>query len=148
MQQSSSDLFLLWSDKIKTTSNNINLITTRRQAFVIGLSQCLALIPGTSRSGITISAALFLGIGKETAAKFSFLLAIPTIGAIAVSELINLSMKDLLNQGSDLMLAGFISFVVAYLTIDIFLKLINRFSFTPFVVYRVLLGVWILSYWI
>ena len=140
-------LILLWSDKIKTTSNNINLIS-RRQAFVIGLSQCLALIPGTSRSGITISAALFLGIGKETAAKFSFLLAIPTIGAIAVSELINLSMKDLLNQGSDLMLAGFISFVVAYLTIDIFLKLINRFSFTPFVVYRVLLGVWILSYWI
>ena len=140
-------LILLWSDKIKTTSNDINLITTK-QAFIIGLSQCFALIPGTSRSGVTISAALFLGIGRDAAAKFSFLLAIPTIGAIAASELINLSIKDLLNQGSDLVLAMCVSFVIAYLTIDVFLKLVNRFSFTPFVVYRVLLGVWLLSYWV
>ena len=140
-------LILLWSDKIKTISNSIALISNR-QAFIIGLSQCLALIPGTSRSGITISTALFLGIGRETAAKFSFLLAIPTIGAIAASELISLSKQDLLNQGSDLILAGCISFGVAYFTIDIFLKLVKRFSFTPFVVYRVLLGVWLLSYWV
>jgi undecaprenyl-diphosphatase len=139
-------LILLWSDKIKTTSNDINLIT--QQAFIIGLSQCFALIPGTSRSGVTISAALFLGIGREAAAKFSFLLAIPTIGAIAASELMNLSIKDLLNQGSDLVLAVCVSFVIAYLTIDAFLKLVNRFSFTPFVIYRVLLGVWLLSYWV
>jgi undecaprenyl-diphosphatase len=54
----------------------------------------------------------------------------------------------LINQGSDLVLAMCVSFVIAYLTIDIFLKLVNRFSFTPFVVYRVLLGVWLLSYWV
>lgn len=140
-------LILLWSDRIKTTSDNIDQISNR-QAFIIGLSQCLALIPGTSRSGITISAALFMGIGREAAAKFSFLLAIPTIGAIAASELINLSLQDLLNQGVDLMLAGVISFGVAYFTIDVFLKLVKRYSFTPFVVYRVLLGVWLLSYWV
>jgi undecaprenyl-diphosphatase len=140
-------LILLWSDRIKTTSDNIDQISNR-QAFIIGLSQCLALIPGTSRSGITISAALFMGIGREAAAKFSFLLAIPTIGAIAASELINLSLQDLLNQGVDLMLAGVISFGVAYFTIDVFLKLVKRYSFTPFVVYRVLLGAWLLSYWV
>ena len=120
-------LILLWSDRIKTTSDNIDQISNR-QAFIIGLSQCLALIPGTSRSGITISAALFMGIGREAAAKFSFLLAIPTIGAIAASELINLSLQDLLNQGVDLMLAGVISFGVAYFTIDVFLKLVKRYS--------------------
>jgi len=140
-------LILFLADRIKTTSHNIHSISAR-QALVIGLSQCLALIPGTSRSGITISAALFLGIGREAAAKFSFLLAIPTIGAIAVSELINLSVKDLLSQGYDLALAAGISFVVAYLTIGAFLRLVNRFSFTPFVIYRVLLGIWLLSYWI
>ena len=140
-------LVLLWSDRIKTTSDNIDQISNR-QAFIIGLSQCLALIPGTSRSGITISAALFMGIGREAAAKFSFLLAIPTIGAIAASELINLNLQDLLNQGVDLMLASVISFGVAYFTIDVFLKLVKRFSFTPFVVYRVLLGAWLLSYWV
>ena len=89
-----------------------------------------------------------MGIGREAAAKFSFLLAIPTIGAIAVSELINLSVKDLLSQGSDLVLAAGISFVIAYLTIGAFLRLVNRFSFMPFVIYRVLLGIWLLSYWI
>jgi undecaprenyl-diphosphatase len=140
-------LVLLWSDRIKTTSDNIDQISNR-QAFIIGLSQCLALIPGTSRSGITISAALFMGIGREAAAKFSFLLAIPTIGAIAASELINLNLQDLLNQGVDLMLAGVVSFGVAYFTIDVFLKLVKRYSFTPFVVYRVLLGAWLLSYWV
>jgi len=140
-------LVLLWSDRIKTTSDNIDQISNR-QAFIIGLSQCLALIPGTSRSGITISAALFMGIGREAAAKFSFLLAIPTIGAIAASELINLNLQDLLNHGVDLMLAGVISFGVAYFTIDVFLKLVKRYSFTPFVVYRVLLGAWLLSYWV
>ena len=117
------------------------------QALIIGVFQCLALIPGTSRSGITITAGLFLGLKGSEAARFSFLLAIPTIALITVAELINIPFSVFLNNFPRTLLAGFIAFITAYFTINIFLKLINRIGFTPFVIYRILLGSLILIFW-
>ena len=129
--------------KGKKDLDSVNL----KQALIIGLFQCLALIPGTSRSGITITAGLFLGLSATAASRFSFLLAIPTIGAIALAELIRISFIDITDNGTELSIALIISFLVAYISIDMFLKLIDRIGFTPFVIYRLLLGGWLLMYW-
>lgn len=118
-----------------------------KEALFIGFFQCLALIPGTSRSGITITAGLFIGLKATAASKFSFLLAIPTIGAIALAEIFSLSNVNFSEEGKGLVLGLFISFFVAYISIDLFLRLINRIGFTPFVIYRLLLGSWILLFW-
>tara|TARA_B100002049_G_C16016224_1_gene348129 strand:+ start:147 stop:374 length:228 start_codon:yes stop_codon:yes gene_type:complete len=75
-------------------------------------------------------------------------LAIPTIGSIAIVEIIRFSLSDLSENGFELILASGISFAVAYASIDIFLRLIERIGFTPFVVYRLLLGVWLLLFWV
>jgi len=117
------------------------------EAFIIGLFQCLALIPGTSRSGITITAGLFLGLNATAASRFSFLLAIPTIGAITLSELVRTQHTEISLNFFELALASSLSFLVAYLTIGTFLKLIERIGFTPFFIYRLLLGCWLLFYW-
>ena len=129
--------------KGKEDLDSVNL----KQALIIGLFQCLALIPGTSRSGITITAGLFLGLSATAASRFSFLLAIPTIGAIALAELIRISFIDITDNGTELSIALIISFLVAYISIDMFLKIIDRIGFTPFVIYRLLLGGWLLIYW-
>ena len=129
--------------KGKEDLDSVNL----KQALIIGLFQCLALIPGTSRSGITITAGLFLGLSATAASRFSFLLAIPTIGAIALAELIRISFIDITDNGTELSIALIISFLVAYISIDMFLKLIDKIGFTPFVIYRLLLGGWLLIYW-
>ncbi len=119
-----------------------------KKAFIIGIFQCLALIPGTSRSGITITAGLLLGLNAREASRFSFLLAIPTIGAIALAELIRVSFIDFSQSGIELSVALIISFLVAYISIDMFLKLIERIGFTPFVIYRLLLGIGLLMFWV
>ena len=134
------------ADKLGTKKHNLDSINLL-QAFVIGLFQCLSLIPGTSRSGITITAGLFLGLKAVSATRFSFLLAIPTIAVIALVELIRLSFFDISFDGAlQLLLASCISFIIAYVSIDVFLKLIDRIGFTPFVIYRLLLGAWILIF--
>jgi len=109
-------------------------------ALVIGGAQALALIPGTSRSGITITAALFLGFSRIDSARFSFLLSIPIIlmsGAYKGLGLISQSTVD----WSGLALGIAVSAVSAYLCIHYFLSFINRLGMLPFVVYRMLLGV-------
>ena len=136
-------LYVAQLRKGKEDLDSVNL----KQALIIGLFQCLALIPGTSRSGITITAGLFLGLSATAASRFSFLLAIPTIGAIALAELIRVSFIDITDNGTELSIALIISFLVAYISIDMFLKLIDRIGFTPFVIYRLLLGGWLLIYW-
>lgn len=115
-----------------------------RDALLIGLAQVLALIPGTSRSGITMTAALALGFNRASASRFSFLLAIPTI--LASSMLITL---DLLQSTepvdwSALGLGVVLSGIAAYTAIHLFLRFIEQIGMWPFVVYRLLLGVLIL----
>ena len=131
-------LLLYVSDKFGRKEKDLNSLSLL-QSFIIGIFQCLALIPGTSRSGITITAGLFLGLNVTAAARFSFLLAIPTIGVIFLAELIRITSTDFSGNGLELLLASSISFVVAYASIDIFLRLIERIGFTPFVIYRLLL---------
>mgnify|MGYP002063192176 CR=1 FL=1 len=107
---------------------------------VIGCAQALAMIPGTSRSGITMTAALALGLTRTGAARFSFLLSIPTI--LASSVLIS---RDLLGaqdavDWTGLALGVTLSGVAAYLAILYFLRFIERIGMWPFVIYRLLLG--------
>ena len=137
---------LLYTAQLRKGKEDLDSVNLK-QALIIGLFQCLALIPGTSRSGITITAGLFLGLSATAASRFSFLLAIPTIGAIALAELIRVSFIDIMDNGVELSFALIISFLVAYISIDMFLKLIDRIGFTPFVIYRLLLGGWLLMYW-
>lgn len=132
-------LLLLASDRMASEHKNIIQITLL-SAFIIGLFQALALIPGTSRSGITITAALFLGFHRESAARFSFLISIPLILAAGL-----LKTKELVDQAtavdwSSIGLAAGLSAVSAYVCIYFFLSLINRIGMMPFVVYRLALG--------
>jgi undecaprenyl-diphosphatase len=115
-----------------------------RGALVIGCLQAIAIIPGTSRSGITITAGLFLGLTRKAASRFSFLLSIPTILLAGAVET-----KDLLEapgpvEWTALWVGALLSFMVAYLTIHFFLRFIERISMFPFVVYRLFLGALIL----
>ena len=108
---------------------------------IIGLFQVLALIPGTSRSGITIAAGLFLGLSRVEASRFSFLLAIPVIFAASVLQSYELFTNDQISINYMNFLSGIaISCFVAFLTIQWFLELVSRIGMLPFVIYRVLLG--------
>ena len=111
-----------------------------KTALQVGLAQALSLIPGTSRAGVTMTAALFCGFSKQAASRFSFLLAIPVIAASGL-----FTAADLLAAPQEpdwMLLAGSaaLSGVVAFACIHFFLRLIARIGFLPFVVYRLLLG--------
>ena len=115
-----------------------------RDALIIGLFQALAIIPGTSRSGITITAGLMLGLTRKAASRFSFLLSIPTIlmsGALVTLDLVRAEQAV---DWSPLLLGAALSFITAYLCIHLFLKFIERIGMGPFVLYRFALGAVIL----
>ncbi|WP_033251317.1 undecaprenyl-diphosphate phosphatase [Kitasatospora phosalacinea] len=114
-----------------------------KHALVYGGAQSLALIPGVSRSGGTISAGLFLGYSREAAARYSFLLAIPAVLASGGLELLKIGDGPAPDWGPTV-LATLIAFAVGYAAIAWFLKYISHNSFTPFVVYRILLGITII----
>jgi undecaprenyl-diphosphatase len=109
-------------------------------ATVIGLAQALALIPGTSRSGITITAALLLGLRRDDAANFSFLLSIPVILGAVVLMLPDVADEEQIYSLFQLLLACAVSGIVAYLTIAFFVRLVTRVGMLPFVLYRLALG--------
>jgi len=111
-----------------------------RDVLVVGLAQALALIPGTSRSGITITAGLFLGLTREAAARYSFLLSIPIIIAAGSLEGLELYRQAIPIDWGDLVLIVSLSCISAFACIHFFLKLITRMSMLPFVIYRLLLG--------
>lgn len=111
-----------------------------RDVVVIGLAQCLALIPGTSRSGITMTAGLLLGLSRTASARFSFLLSMPTIAGAAT-----LSLVDLLSDPAPVdwvaLGTGFLAAAAsAWLCIHFFLALLERTGFLPYVIYRLVLG--------
>lgn len=113
-----------------------------KQAFIIGLSQCFAMIPGTSRSGATIITGLLAGLNRQTSAAFSFLLAIPTMfSATAYDSYKNL---DIFKQNLDyiylFLIGGAIAFVVAIFAIKTFLKFVSKFDYIPFGIYRIFIG--------
>jgi len=111
---------------------------------LIGIAQAIALIPGTSRSGITMTAGLMLGLSRNAAARFSFLLSIPVITLAGLLEVMDLLEQDRLIDGGDLLTGAMIAGVTAYICIHFFLKLLERVGMLPFVIYRLLLGVFLL----
>jgi undecaprenyl-diphosphatase len=133
--------------KEKNSITNFAQITYT-QALIIGLAQCLAMLPGASRLGTTITAALLLGMPRKLAAKFSFLISIPIIGLSALMVAKDI-IKDpsIINISLYYYLLGFIvTAAVAMLSIHIFMKILNKVGLMPFVIYRLLLGVFLLAY--
>ena len=138
-------LLLWWADatsrRVKTQHD-----MDWKGALLIGASQILAIIPGTSRSGITMTAGLMLGFNRETAARFSFLLSIPTIlmsGAVIILEILK---GGVALDWSSMAIGALLSFIAAYACIKLFLKYIERMGMTVFVIYRLLLGAAILVF--
>jgi undecaprenyl-diphosphatase len=115
-----------------------------RDAVLIGFAQALALVPGTSRSGITITAALALGFERKDAARFSFLLAVPVILLATAYELFILSGSDTTVAWGQLAFGAVISAFVAYLSIEFFMRFVNRVGLLPFAIYRIALAAVIL----
>jgi undecaprenyl-diphosphatase len=111
-----------------------------KSALMVGLFQAIAIIPGTSRSGITITAGLLFGLTRKAASRFSFLLAIPTILMAGGLETLELARSSDPVDWASLWMGALLSYVVAYLTIHFFLRFIDNISMFPFVLYRLLLG--------
>lgn len=130
---------LWWADSHGKRQRNMDDLQIR-DAIVIGLFQILAIIPGSSRSGITITAGLMLGLKREVASRFAFLLAIPTILLASGYELITVSFSRLQVDWSALLIVTSVSFLSAYVAIHYFLNLVERTGMLPYVIYRLLLG--------
>ena len=136
-------ILLYVSDKLKldkNIENNFNF----KSAILIGLFQVLSLIPGVSRSGISITAARILQFKRYDAAKISFLLSIPTLGAVSIFGIKNSIFVENYNISVLNLIAIFLSFLFSLITINYFLKYIKKFSLKIFVIYRVLLGLFLL----
>ncbi len=135
---------LYWADqtgKVEKASENWNM----RDAIVLGLWQAIALIPGTSRSGITITGARFMGYARQDAARISMLMSVPTIiasGVLLGGEAAMQADLGLLRDGA---IAAAFAFVAALLALSLMMRLLRSLSFTPYVVYRLILGVTLLT---
>lgn len=132
-------LLLWWADSSGSRTKDEYTLTLK-QAVIIGCAQAFALIPGPSRSGVTITAGLALGLTRSAAARFSFLLSIPVIVAAGSVEFLELVQQPEQVSWSILVLATLISAITAYLTVHYFLALIERVGLIPFVTYRILLS--------
>ncbi len=132
-------LLLLAADRFAPALRRLEQMTLG-QALIIGLAQVLALVPGTSRSGITITAARLLGYERRQAARFAMLLSIPTILAAGTVAAWDLARSPSPTLGIDAVIAAGLAFVVALAAITGMMHWLRRATFTPFVVYRCLLG--------
>ncbi len=132
-----------WADRVGAKVRTLDQLTGRH-AVLFGLAQAMALVPGVSRSGGTITAGLLLGYTREAAARYSFLLAIPAVLGSGVQQLVT-SLDDFGAAGTPALgvtvLATVIAFAVGYLVIIAFLKIVSGYSYMPFVVYRLALAV-------
>ncbi|MEV0671844.1 undecaprenyl-diphosphate phosphatase [Mycobacterium sp. NPDC050441] len=165
---------LLFKDEIRTGARNLWLVATAlivfsaviaaaeyygrqirrveqltwRDSIIVGLAQCLALVPGVSRSGATISAGLFLGMERELAARFGFLLAIPAVfasGIFSLPDAFHPVGEGMSASGAQLLVATVIAFIVGLAAIAWFLKFLVSHSMYWFVGYRVVLGAVVLA---
>ncbi len=112
-----------------------------KQAAWIGIAQIFALIPGTSRAGSTIVGALLVGLSRKASAEFSFLLALPVLAAASGLDLLK-HYKEFAGENLMPLIVGFlVSFVVAYLTMKLFIRFLEKFTFVGFGIYRIIFGV-------
>jgi len=119
---------------------------TIKQALWIGFAQIFALIPGTSRAGSTIIGALLVGLSRKASAEFSFLLALPVMGAVTAHDILKHYDEfigvNLINLGIGFLIA----FIVAYFVMKLFVKFLEKFTFMVFGVYRILFGILLLTF--
>ncbi len=138
-------LLLWYADRIGSGANSLQNLTWKHAVF-LGVAQALALIPGTSRSGITMTAALFCKLSRQTAAKISFLMAIPIIfGSFLLRSGEMVRQGLVLDQLLPLVYGILVSGVVAFTCIHYFMRLIERTGFLPFVIYRFGLALFIVA---
>ncbi len=117
-----------------------------KQALLIGIAQIFALVPGTSRAGSSIIGALLVGLSRKASAEFSFLLAFPVMCAVTGYDLLK-HYHEFSNANLMTLAVGFfVAFVVAYLTIKLFLKFLEKFTFVAFGVYRIIFGIFLLLF--
>ena len=138
---------LLWYADFSARRKRNEYSISWRDILVIGCAQAIALIPGTSRSGITITAGLFLGLTAQASARFSFLLSIPVILLAGGVETLDYFSVASIHDMNDLIIGAVISAISAYLCIHYFLKLLERIGMTPFVIYRLLLGIVLIMFY-
>ena len=138
-------VFLYLSDKFQI-SKKIEKDFSFKSAIFIGILQVLSLVPGVSRSGITITAARILKFKRFDSAKISFLLSVPTLGAVSLYGLRNMIISENLIFSLTNLITILLSFLFSYITIKYFLSFIKKFSLYVFVIYRVVLGVIILFF--
>ena len=137
-------ILLWWSDRDAKNNNKQMSALNWRTALFVGVAQAIALIPGTSRSGITMTALLALGYQRVTAAKFSFLLAVPTIALGGLLKTVELVSSDT-TVAWDLLSIGIVtSALVAFWCMRWFLVVVDRLGMLPFVIYRFVLSAFIL----
>ena len=127
------------ADKIGGTDKTVSDMTLK-SALLIGLAQAVALIPGTSRSGITMTTARFLGFARVDAARFSFLLGIPATAAAGMIGLLDLLSSGNAGLEADAALGVVFSFLAAIFAIHFLMKWLKKFGLLPFVIYRLILG--------
>lgn len=132
-------ILLSWSDWRHSGSRS-ECEMTWKDVFVIGCAQAFALIPGTSRSGITMTAALIMGFNRESATRFSFLLSIPVIMLAGGLEVISLIRNEISVPWDTIVIGTTLAAISAYACIHYFLAFIKRIGMQPFVIYRLLLG--------
>lgn len=126
-----------FSKKVTTTIQEM----TVPQLLLIGIGQSLAIIPGVSRSAASIVSAMIIGLSKEEAVEFSFLLAIPTIAAASLYDLLKTSISFQTNEIIMLLIGTVGSFIFAFIAIKFFLSYVRTHSFAPFGIYRIVIGV-------
>ena len=132
-------VLMIVADRFGKRERNISGMTIGN-AFLIGIAQALALVPGTSRSGVTITAARFMGFERQDAARFSFLLAVPVILLATGYSLINLLRDDAAVAWGQLATGVVVSAIVAYLSIEFFMRFVSRIGLMPFAIYRLALA--------
>ena len=131
---------LWWADGRRWRGDvDVAHVPSHWQALLVGCAQALAVVPGTSRSGVTVAAALALGFARTTALRFSFLLAIPAIAGAALLTALE-TPASALPPWSDLALGFALAAVSAFVCIAAFIRFVERIGMAPFAVYRVLLG--------
>ena len=111
------------------------------KSLMVGLVQCLAMIPGVSRSGATIMGAMALGVDRKTAAEFSFFLAAPTLSGATVYSLFKARDELVADDIGMIGLGALVSFVVAYIVVKAFIAIVTRIGFAPFAWYRIIVGI-------
>lgn len=141
-----ADKFCLKIHKLTSNLESLGQQLTWKKVVLISFAQALALIPGTSRSGITMTAGLFSKLDRKSAAEFSFLISMPIIALAGFSQIFHVALDGGTGLTATAVLAGFVSSVVSgFFAIWILMKIIQRWSFIPFAAYRIIVGILILT---